>query len=213
MPLWTILPLIVLGLVLVVILVALNRPKRLHRDDEPETFPDRDAHLDAGDARPGDTISIPGRGDEFDDLDFRVDRRDRYESGGEHWFELTGRYRGRRVYLELVEDDDLEAWLDRGRESPRLDDLGLDEERLADIDERKDYEATIEWQGERFTYASSEEVGYFEHGRGEGEGFYSWTFLDRDRKRMVWIEKWLDEPFEAGISEKVPLQDIRMFRA
>ena len=213
MPTWTILVLVVLGIALVVVLTRLNKPTPADRPGSGETFPDRNAHLDIGDAQVGDGVSVPGRGDEFEDLDFRIDKRNRYESGGERWYELTGKYRGRRVYLELVEDDDLEVWLDTAQRTLHLDDLGLDEERLAQIDEDRDYQAAFECDGERFSYASSEEVGYFENGYGDGEGFYSWTFLNRERNRMVWIEKWSDEPFEAGTSQKLAIRDVRLFRA
>lgn len=213
MSFWAILALIVLAIALVAIIIALNKPKTSDQRDQTEEFPDKHAHLDVGDARPGDGLSIPGQGDDFEDLDLRIERRDRFESGGERWYQLTGKYRGRRVYVELVEDDDLEVWLDKNERSLRIDELGIDEEMLAHVDESKDYETGFEFDGERFTYSSSEEVGYFENGYGDGEGFYSWTFENRDRNRQVWVEKWIDEPFEAGTARRLRIQDVRLFRA
>ena len=208
-----ILALVGIGAVLIFVLWQLASPRPKPQLDNEESFPDRNAHLDVGLARVGDMVSVPGAGDEFDDLDFRVEHRHRYESGGEIWYELSGRYRGRAVYLELVEDDELEAWLDRGSRDLRLADLHLDEDRLAQMDEDKDHRSSIDHDGEPFFYASSEEVGFFEDSRSNAEGFYTWTFLNRARDRAVWVEKWMDEPFEAGVSQRVPVQDIRVFRS
>jgi hypothetical protein len=213
---WTILflALLVVAVVLFMQLQKKSKADEAGGDSDGDSYSAGEAEMrGVGEARVGDTLSLPGRGDDFSDLDFRIDRRDRYESGGDEWFEVSGKYRGRRVYLELAEDDELECWLDSGKQELRLRDLGLEEEDLARIDEQKDYGAGFEWNGERWTYKESCEVGYFEDGRGQGEGFYSWSFENEDRNRVVWIEKYVDDPFEVGVAERVPPSQIQMFRA
>ena len=164
------------------------------------------------DARTGDTISIEARGDEFEDLDFTVDRRNKYQSRST-WYEVTGLYRGRRVYVEFYNDDELEVYATLQSCDLTLADLGLTEEDLIRMDENQSRSEGFEFEGASFRYEDSCEIGYFQDSRGEGEGYYNWDFVEKDGDRLIFIEKWEDEPFEVGISVRVPPRDITVYRA
>lgn len=170
------------------------------------------ASLGLDDARVGDLVSIRGKGDEYEDLDFVVERRNRYESGGDEWFELSVKYRGRRVFVEWAEDDELEITLDPGRPELSLPDLGLTEADLVRMDEGRDDSGTFEHDGSRWRYRSSCEVGYFKDGRGEGEGYYTWSFRDADNARELYVEKWEGEPFLAGVVDVIDPAEVRVYR-
>ena len=84
----------VLGILLAMVL------KQLFRKDPPAAPPKPAldlANLKITDARVDDLVSVSGVGDDFSDLDFKIDRHNQYEAGEKHWVELGGMYRERRV--------------------------------------------------------------------------------------------------------------------
>src|SRR5579872_3145709 len=102
----------------------------------PDPVPDL-ANLKVTDARAGDALSISGAGENFSDLDFTVDRLTRYEAGNRHWFEISGPYKDRRAAVRVGGDDDVEVGLHADSVKLTLDEIGLAEADLAEIDERQ----------------------------------------------------------------------------
>lgn len=201
--------LLILGGLLVAILFRMFRRRRT---DAPPMLEETNlAALSITDARVGDTVSIAGMGDDFDDLDLTVDRRNRYESGGDTWYELSGLYRGRRIHVEVYEDDEVEVSITRD-EALTLDAVGLTEADLVRMDTARSRSEGFEHDGSRWSYLASAETGYFRDDQGEGEGFYGWEFEEADGTRTLYVEKWEGEPFEAGIAEMVNAADVRVFR-
>ena len=170
------------------------------------------ADLTVVDATLGDVLTIQGAGDDFDDMSFTVDRRHRYESDGEESFELSGKYRNRRIYLAFCEDDELEVLL---MSTPKLtiEDIGVTEQALVEMDEKPSTANSISYNNDTWRYESSNEVGFFKDGQGTGEGYYNWEFVNSDGRQKLIIEKWVREPFEARIADKIAPSDILVFRA
>jgi hypothetical protein len=201
---------IVLGVLLVIVLKKLfAKPAAPPGPAAPK--PDL-ASLTVADARVGDTVSVAGAGDNFSDLDFTVDRRSRYEAGERQWFELSGMYRERRVALEVRNDDELEV---RGFVDGRklsLEDLGLSEDDLAQIDERQNTADNFEFDGKMWYYRLSKEMGVFRDGQTQGTGFYGWEFIEEGGQRFLSVRKREGEPFSAGVAVKLNPADITVFR-
>ncbi|MBS1874510.1 MAG: DUF4178 domain-containing protein [Acidobacteria bacterium] len=204
----------VLGVVLVIVLVAMFKgPKAV---PPPAKTPGQvSATVDAHpwNARRGDVVSIRGAADDFSDLDFTVDRRSAYESSNRRWVDLSGEYRGRRVYLEVMgrTEPDAMGILDGRKLS--LPDVQLTEQQLADMDSRQDANAFIQYENKRWYFDSSREIGYFENEGQQGEGLYRWLFREQNGDRLISIEKWEGEPFEARIAKRLNTQDITVFKA
>jgi hypothetical protein len=169
--------------------------------------------LDPWDARKGDVVSISGAAEDYSDIDFPVDRRSSYESGNRRWIDLSGEFRGRRVYLEVYRypQKDLIGIVDGKKLS--LVDLNLTEDQLAELDNRQDQTAFIEYEGKRWHYDSSRELGYQENETGETEGLYRWLFQEKDGPRMICIEKWEGEPFDVRIARRFRSEDITVYHA
>lgn len=169
--------------------------------------------LDVWDARKGDVISINGAAEDFSDIDFPVDRRSAYESNQHRWVDLSGEFRGCRVYLEVYRHPhpDLIGILD-GRKLT-IGDIGVTEEQLANLDARQDPSAFIEFEGRKWHFESSREIGYFENETGQAEGLYRWLFREQDGARLLCIEKWAGEPFDVRIARRLKPEDITMYRA
>lgn len=171
------------------------------------------ASLTIADARVGDNISIPGAGDNFADLDFTVDHRNEYEAGERKWFDVTGKHAELRVTVEVrSEDDDLDVrgFLDGKKVS--LEDLGLSEDDLAQIDQRQNTADNFEFDGKNWYYRLSKEVGVFHDGQQQGAGFYGWEFIEETGGRYLSIRKREGEPFSAAVAVKLNPADITVYR-
>jgi hypothetical protein len=164
-------------------------------------------------ARKGDVVSIHGAAEDYADLDFTIDRRSAYEAASGRWIDLSGEFRGRRVYLEVRRwpDPELLGILD-GRKLTIVD-VNVTEDRLADMDARQDPSAFLEFEGKRWRYESSRELSYFEDERAQSEGLYRWIFREEGGPRVLCIEKWEGEPFDVRVAQRLKPEDITVYRA
>ena len=177
----------------------------------PGTTPDL-ANLKITDARIGDVLSVSGAGPDFSDLDFTVDRRDQLEAGSQRWLELSGSWRDRRVFLEVHNNDAIEAVGNFDGRKLTLDELGLSEQDLADLDARQNPSDFFDYDGKFWLYRFSRETGAFHTGAASGQGFYNWQFQERDGRRFLSIRKYQGEPFTASIWVRMEPADITVYR-
>jgi hypothetical protein len=169
--------------------------------------------LTVADARVGDNISVSGAGENFADLDFTVDHSNRYEAGEKQWFDVSGKHGERRVALEVrSEDDELEVrgFLDGRKLS--LEDLGLSEDDLAQMDERQNTADNFPFDDKNWYYRFSKETGVFHDGQTQGAGFYGWEFIEETGQRYLAIRKREGEPFSASVAVKLNPADITVYR-
>lgn len=205
--------LLVLGIALAAVLYQMFKPAPKRAIPAAPAPAPLDTPTDLWNAKPGDTISIVGAAADFSDLDFTVDRRSAYESRGRRWIDLSGEFRGNRVYLEVHRHPDLEVM---GLLDPRrltLADVGLSEDRLAGLDRLQDPSQTIGFENKLWNYDSSMEIGYFENEQGDGEGLYRWLFREPNGPRFLCIEKWEGQPFDVRLATRVKPDDITVYRA
>jgi hypothetical protein len=207
-----------LGFALAVVLWAMfrtpsNAPKQVPGAKPPAIKPAvNPLDVDVWDAQKGDVISITGAAEDFSDLDFAVDRRSAYQGSVQRWIDLSGEFRGQRVYLEVYRhpQPDLLGILD-----PRklgIADIGVSENQLADFDTRQDPSVVIEFEGKKWNWESSREIRYFENETGSGEGLYRWLFREPGGARLICIEKWEGEPFEVRIARRLNQRDVTVYR-
>src|SRR5689334_734648 len=117
------------------------------------------ANLKITDARVGDTLSVLGAAEDFSDVDFTVDRRDLYEAGSRQWTALSGTWRDRRVYLEVHNEDTVEVFGNFDGRRIALDELGVSEDDLAEIDQRQNPTDFFDFEGKFWLYRLSREMG------------------------------------------------------
>ena len=130
------------------------------------------------DAKVGDSISVAGASENFSDLDFTVDRRTRYEAGEKQWFELSGIHGEGRVALEVRDEDEVEVHGFLAGMKLSLEDVGLSEDDLAQMDERQNTADNFQFDGKNWYYRLSKEVGVFRESQAVGAGFYGWEFVE-----------------------------------
>ena len=206
---YTILVLAVLGILLGVVLMQLFK-----KQETPAAHaegPDL-ANLKASDARSGDVISIAGAGDGMTDLDFTADRRIQYEAGAHRWFEVSGPYKERRVSLRVAGDEELEVALHSDARKLTLDDLGLAEDDLAQMDERQNPEDLFEFDSKDWLYRRSREVKAWRDGDAQATGFYYWEFQEKEGTRLLTLRKAEGEPFAIALYTGIPEGDVTIYR-
>jgi len=171
------------------------------------------AHLTITDARVGDAISVLGAGPEFEDIDFTVDRLDQMESGSRRWVQLSGAWRNGRVHLEVHADPVPEVYGNFDGKMTTLDQLGLSEDDLAELDSRQNQSDFFDYGGKFWLYRSSRGIGIFRVPATLGQGFYCWTFQEQDSQRFLSIRKFKGEPFAASLWTRIEPADITVYRA
>src|SRR3954468_23612039 len=201
----------ILGVLLVIVLMNLfkKQPKPLPAPVKPvEDL----ANLKVTDARVGDVLSIAGAGDNMTDLDFTVDRGARLEAGARTWVELTGPYQERRVSLRVGGDEDVEVYLHASPTRVTLEDVGLSEQDLADLDERQNPADNVEYDNVSWNYRLSREVRAWRDNQAQPLTYYYWEFLTADGNRLLGIRKSEGDPFAATVYEKVAPGDVTVYR-
>jgi len=175
--------------------------------------PPAGANVELTQARVGDVISIPGASSDFSDVDFTVDRRGAFEHLSRRWTDLSGEFRGERVYIEVQPGAEAQLMAITDPRRLTLPDVGLSEDALAGFDQKQDPNASITFEGREWFFESSREIGYFENEQGEGEGLYRWLFREQGGNRLLCVEKWEGEPFEARVAQRINPRDVTVFRA
>jgi hypothetical protein len=201
----------VLGVLLAIVLMNLFK-----KEPNPVPAPSRPvedlANLKVTDARTGDVLSIAGAGDRMTDLDFTVDRGTRLDAGSRTWVELSGPYQERRVSLRVGGDEDVEVFLHSDPRRITLDDTGLSEDDLAQIDERQNPSDNFDFDNVTWQYRLSREVQAWRDNQPNPAGFYYWEFLTQDGKRLLGIRKGEGEPFAVTLYTAVNPGDVTVYR-
>ncbi len=199
-----------LGAALVVVLMRLFGK----RSDPPApAAPQQDlANLRPTDAKTGDVLSIAGAGDGMSDLDFTTDRNTWYQAGAHAWFELSGMYRDRRVAMRVVNDEEVEVYVNNNARKITLEDLGLSEDDLAQMDERQNTGDSFEFDKKVWLYRMSRGVEAKRDDQPRPSGFYYWEFRQQDGRGLLAIRKPEGEPFLVSLFEGVPTGDVTVFR-
>jgi len=201
----------ILGVLLLVVLM--NLFKKTPPPPAAYTAPPEDlANLKVTDARVGDALSIAGAGDRMTDLDFTVERGTRYEAGSRSWLELTGPYQERRVALRVGGDEEIEVYLHSSPSRATLEDIGLSEDDLAQMDERQNTADNFEYDNVTWLYVLSREVRGWRDNQSQPVGFYYWEFRTQDGKRLLGIRKTEGEPFTATEYVRIAPGDVTVYR-
>jgi hypothetical protein len=201
----------ILGVLLVIVLMKLfkKEPKPLPAPVKPvEDL----ASLKVTDARNGDVLSLAGAGDNMSDLDYTVDRAARLEAGARTWVELSGTYMNRRVTLRVGGDEEVEVYLNSGIRRVSVEDLGLSEDDLAQMDERQNPADSFDFDGVTWMYRMSREVRVWRDNQPAPTGFYYWEFFTQDGKRVLGIRKAEGEPFAVSLWTWVYAGDVTVYR-
>src|SRR5262245_986881 len=161
------------------VLLAMTLRQLFRKEPAVPTKPAEDlANLKVTDARVDDMVSITGAGDDFSDLDFKIDKLNVYEAGEKRWIELAGLYKNRRVYLEVMDGDELEVSVVLNPNKITIEELGLNEQDLTELDQRQNTGDNFEFDGKLFYYRMSREIALYRGGQAQSTGYYMWEFRE-----------------------------------
>lgn len=199
----------ILGALLVVVLMQLFR-----KNTPPPAGPVEDlANLKPQDARAGDVISISGAGDNMADLDFTADRCYWFQAGSRRWFDVTGPYRERRVAMRVeLGDEEVSVALANDPRKLTLEDLGLSEDDLAEIDSRQNTADSFEFDNKIWLYRLSREAQVTRSDQPQPAGLYCWEFREQDGSGLIFIRKEQNEPFAVTRYAGIPAGDVTLYR-
>jgi len=207
---FTVVTLIILGTLLGKVLMQLFKKQ----PTPAPTGPAQDlANLKVTDARAGDTISVSGAGENFSDLDFTADRLTRYQAGARRWFELGGPYQERRVALRVGGDEYVEVSIHCDARTLSIEDLGLAEEDLAEMDERQNTADSFQFDDKVWLYRLSREVQATRDDQAVATGSYYWEFQEQNGKGLLGIRKAEGEPFVVTLYARIAAADVTIYRA
>jgi len=192
-------------------IVLMNLFKKHSSTPAPDPLPDL-ANLKPSDARAGDVISISGAGDEYSDLDFTADRCAWVQAGSHHWSELSGAYRERRVAMRAgtTAEGDVEVAINTDGRKYSIEDFGLSEPDLADLDERQNTGDYFEFDNKTWLYRLSREAQA--SGSGTPSAFYYWEFHERGGSGVLTIRKAEGEPFVVAVYTGIPPGNVTVYR-
>jgi len=198
----------ILGALLVLVLMHLfKKPKAPAQPVEDL------AHLKPTDARIGDAISIAGAGDSMTDLDFAAESSTWIDTGQRRWFELSGPYRERHVTLRVDSSgDELEVALHSDPRKLTLEDLGLSEEDLAEMDERQNAADSFEFDGKVWLYRMSREAHATRNNLPQPRGFYYWEFREQNGGGLLAVRKEENDPFAVVLYQSIAPGDVTVYR-
>jgi hypothetical protein len=200
----------ILGVLLAIVLMNLFKK---HPTPPAATGPVEDlANLKASDARVGDSISISGVGDDMTDLDFTADRSIWYQAGARQWFEVGGPYRNRRVSMRVASNEEVEVSVHTDPRKVALEDLGLSEDDLAQLDERQNTADNFEFDGKLWLYVLSREAQSKRSDLPQPEAFYYWEFRQQDGPGILAVRKAEGEPFSITLYSGIPAGDVTVYR-
>ena len=201
---------LILGVLLVIVLMNFFKK---HPTPPAQTGPVEDlANLKPTDARPGDAISIAAVGDDMTDMDFTADRSTWYQAGSRQWFEVSGPYRTRRVAMRVTNYEEIEVAVHTDPRKLTLEDVGLSEDDLGQMDERQNTADNFEFDGRNWQYVLSREAQSKRSDLPQPETFYYWEFHEQEGTSLLAIRKAEGEPFAVTLYYEVPAANVTIYR-
>src|ERR1017187_1870868 len=201
----------ILGVLLVIVLMNLFK-----KDPKPLPTPVRPvedlANLKVTDARTGDVLSVAGAGDRMTDLDYTVDRGTRCDAGSRTWVELSGPYLERRVSVRIGGDEEVEIFLHADPRKITLEDLGLSEDDLAQMDQRQNPADSFDFDGVTWMYRLSREVQAWRDHHPARTGLYYWEFPPEDAKPRLGTKKAEGQPFTVTLPTGINAGEATVYR-
>jgi hypothetical protein len=199
-----------LGAVLAVVIMQFFKK---HSEPVAAAAPVEDlANLKPQEARVGDAISVSGVGDNMEDLDYTVDRTTWVTAGSRQWVEIAGPYKERRVILRVGGDEEIEVAIHNDPRKVTLEDLGLSEDDLAQMDERQNTADSFAFDDKTWFYVISREVQTQRSDRPQPDGYYYWEFRQQDGAGILGVRKEQSEPFAVTLFTGIQPGDVTVYR-
>jgi hypothetical protein len=108
--------------------------------------------------------------------------------------------------------EDVEAAVETDARKLTIEDLGVSEDDLAQMDERQNTADFFESDGKTWLYRVSREVQVRRSDAAEVAGFYYWEFQEQGGKGLLAIRKVESEPFAVTLATAIHPGDVTVYR-
>ena len=161
------------------------------------------------DVRAGGLLHVRNMGDDFEDVDFEVERFDRYVAGREEWHLLEGTYKGRPVGLEWQRTRGaLRAWEHKRLRALTVEQVGLGAQALDALVAGKAHTH----EGVTYQVEVAGKALRHEGGTGFGKEHLAWRLVTADGKKVVHVERWTDKPLAAWAGEAIDPMLVEIYK-
>ncbi len=143
------------------------------------------------DVRAGGLLHVRNMGDDFEDVDFEVERFDRYAAGRDEWHLVEGTYKNRPIGLEWQRvRGALRAWEHKRLRALTPEQVGLGGPALGALA----VGATHAHEGATYTVEVAGKALRHDGGTGFGKEHQAWRLVSQDGKKVLHVERWGDKP-------------------
>ena len=163
-------------------------------------------------ARVGDVLTISGYAVEYDDRLFFIERAHRYSTAADTWHELLCADGDTKLWIDWTDGSDLSVSVTEDTGPSGLTATGLTEDDLIQLDEEHSIDNYVTIDGDNYRYRNSAEVLFFRDGKGPGEAFYQWDFIQEQGAHALTISKWPERPFEVVFSDVVDPESVTLYQ-
>jgi hypothetical protein len=183
-----------------------NTQKRKKDNPNPSNAGSRDLKIENMQA--GGVFSLRNFGSDMDDLDVEVLGRHVYDEDGYGWVELEGETGGRKVWLTVEVDDELE--LSVTLRKLKLQDVGITIDQLDRM--KSSQSGSFEFEGKTYEFDEIGEAVFYRNGdRQSGERHAYWDFESDDGDHSISFERWSDGSFDVHISQTLSGSQITVY--
>jgi hypothetical protein len=114
--------------------------------------------------------------------------------------------------MRVDADSDQPVRISTEAHQPTLEDLGLSEEDLAQMDERQNTADDFNFDGKAWNYRLSREVQSTRSDQPQPVGFYCWEFQEQNGSGLLSLRKEQAEPFVVTRYRGIPAADVTIYR-
>jgi hypothetical protein len=157
----------------------------------------------------GGVLQLAGFGDALESVDLVVERHERIVIGRDEWTLLEGSYKGRTVGLEWQQALGQTHACSMKRLRVPLAEVGLTPEALQALATTRSH--AHDGKGYELL-AHSDKALRHENGTGFGKEHRRWVLATPDRKHVLRIEKWDDDPARASVGEAYDASNIEVLK-
>ena len=116
------------------------------------------------------------------------------------------------ISVRVGGDEEVEVSLHADLRKLTIEDLGLAEEDLSEMDERQNTADSFEFDGKVWMYRLSREVQSTRDDQAVAAGFYYWEFQEQNGKGLIAVRKAEGEPFGVTMYAGINAADVTVYR-
>src|SRR6185312_15091602 len=112
----------------------------------------------------------------------------------------------------VANNEEVEVALASDPRKVTLEDIGVSEDDLGQMDERQNTGDSFEYDGKVWLYRLSREAQSKRDDQPQSISFYYWEFHEQEGKGLIAVRKLEGEPFAVTRYKDIPAADVTVYR-